>query len=225
VRDSLLSTSKIRQIVELEANYALKLKEQNIQLLEQEKRFQRLLNNTLIALVVLLVVLSIGGYQLQQYRHRRNREMLNLEIDYLTQQHKVTESRYKAALSPEPDDSIESQDQKLLKRAIAVVDAYLADPLFGVEKMAAELNMSRTNLHRKLKAITGFPPSELIRSIRLKKASRMILSQADTVTQIALLVGFDDYSHFSKSFKKCYGVAPTHYAEHSRREMQGDASA
>jgi AraC-like DNA-binding protein len=84
--------------------------------------------------------------------------------------------------------------------------------------------MSRTNLHRKLKAITGFPPIELIRSIRLKKAARMILNQADTVTQISLLVGFDDYSHFSKSFKKYYGVAPTLYAEHNRREMQGDVS-
>jgi AraC-like DNA-binding protein len=224
VRDSLLNPSKIRQIVELEANYALKLKEQNIELLEQERRFQRLLNNTLIALVGLLIILSIGGYQLQQYRYRRNREMLNLEIDYLTQQQKMTEDRYKAALSPEADDLIESQDQKLLKRAIAVVDTFLTDPLFGVEKMAAELNMSRTNLHRKLKAITGFPPSELIRSIRLKKAARMILNQADTVTQISLLVGFDDYSHFSKSFKKYYGVAPTLYAEHNRREMQGDVS-
>jgi AraC-like DNA-binding protein len=141
-----------------------------------------------------------------------------VEIDYLTQQQKVAEDRFKAALVPDPDEVIESQDQKLLKQTFAVVERNLSDPLFGVEKMASELNMSRTNLHRKIKGITGFPPSELIRSIRLKKAARMIISQADSVTQIALHVGFDDYSHFSKSFKKYYGVSPTLYVEHLNRE-------
>lgn len=77
------------------------------------------------------------------------------------------------------------------------------------------MNMSRTNLHRKIKSITGFPPSELIRSIRLRKAARLILYKVDTVSQIALMVGFDDYSHFSKAFKKHFGVSPSSYEEKS----------
>ena len=94
-----------------------------------------------------------------------------------------------------------------------MVEENISDPLFGVEKMASEMNMSRASLHRKLKSITGFPPSELIRSIRLRKAARLILSKVDSVSQIALLVGFNDYSHFSKSFKKHFGVSPTSYEE------------
>lgn len=220
VRDSLLNTVKIRQIVELEAKHELQIKEHRIQILNSEKQLQALWKNILIGVVIFIMLLSIGLYQLQQYRHRKNREMLNLEIDYLTRQHKETEDKYKATLVPESSDQLESHDQKLLKQAILVVEDNITDPLFGVEKMASEMNMSRASLHRKLKSITGFPPSELIRSIRLRKAARLILSKVDSVSQIALLVGFNDYSHFSKSFKKHFGVSPTSYEEQASQPAE-----
>lgn len=217
VRDSLLNTAKVRQIVELEAKHELQLKEQHIQILESEKKIQTLWKNLLLIFMIFLTVVSVGLYLLQQYRHRKNREVLNLEIDYLTQQHKETEDKFRATLVPELSDQVESHDQKLLKKAIFVVEDNITDPLFGVEKMASEMNMSRASLHRKLKSITGFPPSELIRSIRLRKAAKLILNKVDTVSQIALMVGFNDYSHFSKSFKRHFGVAPTSYAEASHQ--------
>jgi len=216
VRDSLLNTSKMRQIVELEAKHALQLKEQNIKILENEKRLQTIWKNLLIALMILLIFLSAGIVQLQRYRYRKNREMLNLEIDYLTQQNKETVDKYKASFSKEPNEPLESLDQKLLKKAISVVENNISDPQFGVEKMAMEMGMSRTNMHRKIKSITGFSPSELIRSIRLRKAAKLIVNKVDSASQIALLVGFDDYSHFSKTFKKHFGVSPSSYEERSQ---------
>lgn len=213
VRDSLLNTAKIRQIVELESEHELEMKEQRIKALNFEKQVETLWKNILIGTVFLVIALSVAIYLLQRYRYRKNREVLNLEIDYLTQQHKESEDKFKATLVPESTEQLESHDQKLLKQAIIVVEDNISDPLFGVEKMAADMNMSRASLHRKLKSITGFPPSELIRSIRLRKAAKLILSKVDTVSQIALLVGFNDYSHFSKSFKKHFGVSPTSYEE------------
>ena len=159
--------------------------------------------------MIFLILIGIGLYYLQTYRYRRNKEMLNLEIDLLTQRHKETEDRYRAAMIPNED--IESSDQKLLKIAISVIESNISDKLFSVEKMADEMNMSRTSLHRKIKSITGFAPGELIRTIRLRKAAKLIANRADSVTQISLLVGFDDYSYFSKSFKKHFGVSPTQY--------------
>jgi AraC-like DNA-binding protein len=221
IRDSLLNTSKMRQIVELEAKHNLQLKEQEIKILENENRIQTIWKNLLIALVVFLILISAGLYQLQQYRHRKNQEMLNIEIDYLTRRHRETEDKYKASLVKETEEEeFESQDQKLLRVAISTVEKNIGDPLFGVEKMAEEMNMSRTNLHRKLKSIVGLPPSELIRSIRLRKAGRLILGKADSVSQIAILVGFDDYAHFSKSFKKHFGVSPTSYGDHMKSQQQ-----
>lgn len=206
VNDSLMNSSKIRQIVELEAKHALELKEQNIALLEREKEIQTIWKNLLIGLIILTILLSAGLYLLQRYRFRKNREVLNLEIDYLTQA--VNKNK---ALVPAAEEQIESYEQKLLRKALTIVENHISDPQLSVEMMAAEMNMSRTSLHRKIKSITGFPPSELIRSIRLRRAAKLILNKADTVSQIALTVGFDDYSHFSKSFKKEFGVPPTNY--------------
>lgn len=213
VRDSLLNTSKMRQVVEMEAKHELQLKEQNIRILESEQKIQRLWNNLLLGLVVVVLLVSVGIYLMQRYRYRKNRELLNLEIDYLTQQHKRTVNTFKATLADDPNESLESHDQKLLRKAITVVETNIGDAQFSVEKMAEEMNMSRTNLHRRIKSITGFPPSELIRSIRLRRAAKLIASKVDSVSQIALMVGFDDYSHFSKSFKKHFGVSPTNYEE------------
>jgi transcriptional regulator GlxA family with amidase domain len=151
--------------------------------------------------------------------------MLNIEIDYLTQQRQETEDKYKASLLKEPEEQFESQDQKLLKLAISTVENNISDTQFGVEKMAEQMNMSRTNLHRKLKTIMGLPPSELIRTIRLKKAARLILSKVDSVSQIAIVVGFDDYAHFSKSFKKHFGVPPTNYEELVKAQQTVDLDA
>jgi AraC-like DNA-binding protein len=99
------------------------------------------------------------------------------------------------------------------------VEANIADSQMSVEKMADQMNMSRTSLHRKIKSITGFPPSELIRSIRLRKAARLIANRADSPTQVAHAVGFEDYSHFSKVFKKHFGVSPSEYPVTASQEL------
>ena len=98
-----------------------------------------------------------------------------------------------------------------------MVENNLSDRLFGVEQMARELGMSRTNLHRKLKVITGFPPSELIRNIRLRRAAQLLMNQSDSIAQISFTVGFEDHSYFSKSFKKQFGVTPSEYFQSIRQ--------
>lgn len=211
VRDSLLNTSKIRQIVELEAKHSLELSQKNIELLENQKRIDTIWKNLLIVFVILVVIASVAIVRWQRYRYRKNREVLNLKIDYLTKQHQEALDKYRKLQTPEVEEDIESADQRLLKRAIEIVEANIADSQMSVEKMAEQMNMSRTSLHRKIKSITGFPPSELIRSIRLRRAARLIANRVDSPTQVAHAVGFEDYSHFSKVFKKHFGVSPSEY--------------
>jgi AraC-like DNA-binding protein len=219
VRDSLLNTSKIRQIVELEAKHTLELSEKNVELLKTEKRIQAIWTNLLIGVVILIIIGSVLIFRWQRYRYRKNRDMLDLKIDYLTKQHQEAVDKYKRLQAPEVEEHIESADQRLLKRAIDIVEANMSDSQMSVEKMADEMHMSRTSLHRKIKSITGFPPSELIRSIRLRRAARLIANRADSPTQVAHSVGFEDYSHFSKVFKKHYGVSPSEYAAVSSQEL------
>lgn len=105
-----------------------------------------------------------------------------------------------------------SLDDKFLMRAKEIVEANMEDVLFSVEKMAEEMGLSRTQLLRKLKALTGLAPNDFIRDLRLQKAAEMIRQKADTITQIGYAVGFNDQSYFSKSFKKEFGETPTEYS-------------
>jgi transcriptional regulator GlxA family with amidase domain len=86
------------------------------------------------------------------------------------------------------------------------------EPEFGVPQMQEELAMSKTQLHRKLKALTNESPGELLRNFRLKRAAQLLKQSADNITQIALQVGFINHSYFAKCFKELYGVVPSAYA-------------
>jgi AraC-like DNA-binding protein len=213
VNDSLVNVTKTRKIVELESKYELEKKEHAIQLLERDHELQKLWTNIWITAFVLVGILSAVLYYLQEFRDQKNRTILNLEIDQLMTQNKELSEKYKAILSGTENQTIESSDQRLLKKAIEVIETNISDPVFGVEQMASALSMSRTNMHRKIKAITGFPPSELIRNIRLRKAATLLMKKADSVSQISYSVGFEDHSYFSKSFKKQFGVSPSEYVQ------------
>lgn len=217
-KDSLLNLEKVKKIAELEIKYETEKKEHAIHLLERDKWIHQLWTNILMVVLLLIAVLSVTVYYLQQFREGKNRQILNLEIDFLTAQNKELSEKYKNVLMSGGSKSVESVDQRLLKKAIDVIENNMGDALFGVDQMAKELGMSRTNLHRKVKSITGFPPSELIRNIRLRKAATLLLNQADSVSQIGFTVGFEDHSYFSKSFKKQFGVTPSEYFQ-SMRQM------
>jgi AraC-like DNA-binding protein len=204
----------------MEARHEIEKKEQAIKLLEQEKEIQSIWQNVLVGVLLLVVAHSVLLVYLQKYRAQKNLEILNLEIDYLTRQHKEVLEKYKSSLISGDEKTLESQDQRLLKKAISVVEDNLSDRLFSVEKMAKEMGMSRTNMHRKISSITGFSPSELIRTIRLRKAAALLINQVDSVSQISLAVGFEDHSYFSKAFKKQFGVPPSEYAQSTTLQQE-----
>jgi len=169
VRDTLYTQERTRQMAEMETRFETAKKEQAIHLLEQEKRIQALWRNILIGGLALIVIALAIAYLLQRYHAKKNRAYLNLQIDFLTaRQHELTE-KYKHAITRQDDRPFETNDQRFLKRALEIVEKNIADPLFGVEKMSEEMGMSRANLHRKLKSITCFSPSDFIRSVRLRQ--------------------------------------------------------
>jgi AraC-like DNA-binding protein/uncharacterized protein HemY len=210
-KDSIYTEEKAKQIAEVETRYETEKKDQQILLLEQDNRIQLIWRNIFVISLVLITILSIAIYYLQRYREQKNREILNLQIDSLLAQQSELSEKYKNMLTIRDEKTVASHDQRLLKKVIDAVEKNIANPLFSVEKMGEEMGMSRTNLHRKVKEITGFPPSELIRNIRLRKAASMLRNETDSVSQIGFAVGFEDHSYFSKAFKKQFGVPPSEY--------------
>jgi signal transduction histidine kinase/DNA-binding response OmpR family regulator len=110
----------------------------------------------------------------------------------------------------EPEEP--SLDQKFLLRVKSVIEANISNSVFSVEILAGEMNLSRAQLFRKVKALVNISPSELINDLRLQRAAYLIRAKADNVAQIGYAVGFNEQSYFSKRFRKKYGVSPSEYA-------------
>jgi AraC-like DNA-binding protein len=77
--------------------------------------------------------------------------------------------------------------------------------------LADKVAMSRSQLHRKLKAIVGYGPGELIRNFRLQRAADLLRKKTATVSEIAYEVGFSNLSYFAKLFKEKYSVNPSDF--------------
>ena len=118
---------------------------------------------------------------------------------------------YLPLASPAPEDDF-------MNRVYALLEDRLDDSSFGVEPLATAIGMSRMHLNRKIKAMTGLTPNELIRVVRLKRAAEILLTGA-SVSEVADRVGFDTPAYFSKVFKDHYHLTPSDYVEQHRHEI------
>ena len=102
-------------------------------------------------------------------------------------------------------------DQKFLQRAFDTINNHISDTSFNVETFSSIISMSHSVLYKKIVSLTGEPPVEFIRHIRLKKGAEMIQKEIGNISEIALEVGFNNPSYFSECFKKYYGKTPQQY--------------
>jgi DNA-binding response OmpR family regulator len=104
---------------------------------------------------------------------------------------------------------VTSIDDAFLRKAMGVVEQRLGDESFSVEDLAHEAGMSRSQLHRKLTALTNQSPSDFIRYMRLHRAMELLTKHAGTVSEVAYSVGFSGVSYFTKCFQEQFGALPS----------------
>ncbi len=102
-------------------------------------------------------------------------------------------------------------ENELLKLAAAVVERNMDNSSFSVDDFAMEMNMSKSNLHSKLRMVTGDAPLDFIRRIRFKQACELMRQGKYSISEISYKVGFSTPSYFTASFKRHFGVLPTEY--------------
>ena len=100
-------------------------------------------------------------------------------------------------------------DKEFLKNAIAAVRKNMQNSTFGVDEFSNHFGMSRRNVLRKMKGVTGLSINEYIRNTRLKEAYSMLLKGERNVSEVAYAVGFTDPKYFSNCFKKLFGKLPS----------------
>ncbi len=106
---------------------------------------------------------------------------------------------------------INSLDEQLLSQIKTVVEKHIDDSAFSVEDLAHAVLMSRVQLYRKLKALTGQSPGQVIRTIRLKRAVQLLETKEYNVSDVMYMVGYNDLKSFRDQFKREFGVNPSGY--------------
>jgi YesN/AraC family two-component response regulator len=102
-----------------------------------------------------------------------------------------------------------SGHDEYLRKIVEVMEAHLDEPEFSVNELAEVMCISRSQLHRKITALTGFSTTHFIRIIRLEKAKDLLQRHAGNVTEVAYQCGFTSQSYFTKSFTEHFGKAPS----------------
>jgi CheY-like chemotaxis protein/AraC-like DNA-binding protein/two-component sensor histidine kinase len=100
-------------------------------------------------------------------------------------------------------------DEKFISRVNEIIEKHLSEDKFSIEEFNDEIGMSKTQIYRKLKALTGKSPSRYIRSFRLQKARCMIKEKQGTISEIAYSVGFSSPQYFTRCFKEEFGILPS----------------
>ena len=144
---------------------------------------------------------------------------LKIRIKNLIDQRQALRERFQKEFSLLPADlDISSMDKQFLERAMQVVTDRLDDPGFRVDSFSQNTFMSRQQLNRKLKALTGRTAVEFIRLIRLKRAAMLLKNNHATITEIAYQVGFSNPSHFSRSFNEEFGMTPSAFLSEQKNK-------
>jgi CheY-like chemotaxis protein len=146
-------------------------------------------------------------------------EILCLRMEnLLNMQPKPSAQIANKSLSDSCDDGILSEepqlsalDEKLLKEITDYIETNVSDENLNVETLSSAMRMSRVQLYRRVLALTGNTPSEIIRNIRLKRAEQMLHDKDYTVSEIAYMVGFGNPRYLSKYFVEVYGMTPSVY--------------
>jgi len=128
---------------------------------------------------------------------------------------KLRESfRRQVVLQPR-EVAVTTADEAFLQRALAVMEEQVANEEFTAEDFQRAVGMSKTQLHRKLKALVNQAPREFMRSFRLQRAAQLLKQGAGNVTEIAYMVGFSSQPYFTKCFHEEFGMTPKEYAKRS----------
>jgi AraC-like DNA-binding protein len=140
-----------------------------------------------------------------------SKELL-VRVRNLINQRKQLRKKFSKSTIIKPAEVTEiSVDRVFLEKVINTIEKYFSNEQFTVDKLAEEMNMSVSQLNRKLNALIDQPPGQMIRTYRLQRAADLLKQNAGTVAEICYRVGFNDQAYFSRAFKKEFGCSPSEY--------------
>lgn len=169
--------------------------------------------------VIMLTAKNLEEHRAEGYEHGADSyitkpfhsKVLLARIENLLKQRKLLKHLFQGTPEAEleiADSHLEDRDKQFMKQLHAIIQKNLSDSEFGVENIGKQIGLSRVQLYRKVKAMTGSSVVDLLRKARLAKAKRLLESRSMSVSEVAYDVGFSAPSYFTKCFKDEYGMLP-----------------
>lgn len=169
--------------------------------------------------VIMLTAKNLEEHRAEGYEHGADSyitkpfhsKVLLARIENLLRQRQLLKNLYQGTKEAEKEISeahLEDRDKQFLKQLQAIIQKNLSNSEFGVENMGQQIGLSRVQLYRKVKAMTGSSVVDLLRKARLAKARRLLETRSMSVSEVAYEVGFSAPSYFTKCFKEEYGMLP-----------------
>ena len=181
---------------------------------------QRVISWLAIAFIILLVGVLVLFYLYHLRKIALQHERVVNTLWNMPEPEVTTENSEESKLPASSEESADTDDAEpaavshFITRFKEVVERRLDDSDVSVEDLAADMNLSRVQLYRKVKAISGSSPVELLRTARLNRAYQLLITTDKSVSEIAYDVGFTAPSYFTKCFKETYGMLPGDARKH-----------
>ena len=182
----------------------------------QQLDTQRVITWMAVGIILLLLIAIVLNYRYHLNKVTMQRERVidtlwNIPVEELPAEPAEPEQPAEVAESGvvKPEPSEPTVDSRFLARFKEVVEARMSDSEVSVEDLAADMNLSRVQLYRKVKAITDSSPVELLRTARLKRAYQLLATTDKNISEVAYDVGFTAPSYFTKCFKDEFGISPS----------------
>ena len=167
--------------------------------------------------VILLTARSLDEQRVEGYEHGADAyiskpfslRLLLSRIDNLIESRKKLSQTWSKGVEDDEIGNLSNEiDKSFLKQLRKIIQENLANSDLSVEQIGDEIGLSRVQLYRKVKALTGYSPVEILRKARLTRARHLLQTTERTVSEVAYAVGFSTPSYFSKCYKDEFGENP-----------------
>jgi len=139
-------------------------------------------------------------------------DLIEVQMKNLLENRKILRNKFSKELLIKPADiTVTSVDAIFIQKAIDIVEKNISNPDFKSDAFCIEIGLSRSSLHRKLTALTSQSASEFIRTLRLKRAVKLLEQSGHSVEEVSYKVGFTSPAYFTKCFKSLFGRTPSEY--------------
>lgn len=143
-----------------------------------------------------------------------NEQILRAKVATLLKNKELQRDHFRKNILAMPKMELpESQDDAFLRKINETIREYIGESDLSVEFLAEKTALSRVQLFRKFKAITGCTPSEYIKAVRLQHAADILQSGKQSIADVAYMVGFSDPKYFSNCFSEKFGMTPSQYTK------------